>query len=531
MSTQTDQNDTSRIALSMRAVDTASFRTSKAGDELSDRLRRNLGLQHRYEPARLAIARSVAIGTPPPSVSQGDGELGKVINGRNLFGEEDLPVWIALLVENADGRVTDLESLAEEVRRHWHRGIHVLSEEWTNCDANYERFVLYLSEKTGIERVEGTVAPDDASNGSQGAESHWNEPPIQGAIKLRLGDPGTDLNTGETLTWHLNGKGSPHVALMGATGTGKTRLARNLLAQARSATSAPVLIFDFKGDLSDDRAFLRTLDAQVLEVPSQSVPLDVLYTHSMTQSELSNAAMRFRESFARIPNGNVGAVQQDLLRDAARNALRRRRPDNPISIHDVRDELQSLYSQASRRPDIVTSTFNDLTQEGIELFTPQQSPLEFFSSSWIIDVHEAQETAQRLVVFLVLDALYATFKSLRDSAMDSDGNRTIRSILVVDEARRVLGYGQPSLSSLVRESRSKGMSIFLISQSPDDYDTVDDNFLEQIGLTVCFRCNSQSPSVLKACLGQNVDLAGLQDGVAVTRLPGKPQPLRFQAWE
>jgi hypothetical protein len=74
------------------------------------------------------------------------------------------------------------------------------------------------------------------------------------------------------------------------------------------------------------------------------------------------------------------------------------------------------------------------------------------------------------------------------------------------------------------------MSVFLISQSPEDYDTVEDNFLEQIGLAVCFRANSTSPRVLKACLGQAVDLAGLPDGVAVTRLPNQPGVTRVKAW-
>ena len=47
---------------------------------------------------------------------------------------------------------------------------------------------------------------------------------------------------------------------------------------------------------------------------------------------------------------------------------------------------------------------------------------------------------------------------------------------------------------------AKGMSVFLISQSPDDFDTVEDNFLDQIGLTACFRSNGTSPRVLRACL-------------------------------
>ena len=118
-----------------------------------------------------------------------------------------------------------------------------------------------------------------------------------------------------------------------------------------------------------------------------------------------------------------------------------------------------------------------------------------------------------------------------DAPMDRQNHRALRLVLVVDEARRVLNYGQLSLIGLVRESRSKGASVFLISQSPDDFDTDEEDFLSQIGLTACFRSNSTCPKVLKACLGQTVDLAGLPDGVAVTRLPGQPGVTRIKAWE
>jgi DNA sulfur modification protein DndE len=158
-------------------------------------------------------------------------------------------------------------------------------------------------------------------------------------------------------------------------------------------------------------------------------------------------------------------------------------------------------------------------------------PADFFGHSWVIDVHEAPETAQRLIVFLMLDALYAYFKSLADAPLDRQNHRALRLVLVVDEARRVLSYGQQSLIGLVRESRSKGMSVFLISQSPDDYDSVEDNFLENIGLGFCFRTNATSSRVLRAWLGQSVDLASLPDGVAVTRLPGQPGVTRVKAWE
>jgi DNA helicase HerA-like ATPase len=314
---------------------------------------------------------------------------------------------------------------------------------------------------------------------------------------------------------------------MGGTGSGKTRLARSLLGQIRKQTKVPCVIFDFKGDLAGNQEFVSEVGATVVDSPDNPVLLDVL--HIPDKSQIANSAVRFRDSFVRIPKNRPGAVQADELRDAAKSAFQRYRPGRPIEISAVRDELLALYAPTSRKGNVLTATFNELMQW--KLFDPRMSPADFFRQSWIIDVHKAAESAQRLVVFLVLDALYAYFKSLPDSAVDARGHRALRLVLVVDEARRVLSYGQPSLISLVRESRSKGISVFLISQSPEDYDTTEEDFLDQIGLTVCFKANGTSPRVLKACLGQTVDLAGLPDGVAVTRLPGQSGVKRIKAWE
>ena len=46
-----------------------------------------------------------------------------------------------------------------------------------------------------------------------------------------------------------------------------------------------------------------------------------------------------------------------------------------------------------------------------------------------------------------------------------------------------------------------------------------------------FRTNA-APAALKRVFGENVDLAGLPNGVCVTRLPDpeRKRPLRVQAW-
>ena len=242
--------------------------------------------------------------------------------------------------------------------------------------------------------------------------------------------------------------------------------------------------------------------------------------------EVTNAAMRFRDSFVRVAKSKPGGVQLDYLREAGVRALN---GALPITIADVGESLHEVYTENRRKSDAVTATFNDLTSW--TLFEPKLPPAEFFNQSWIIDVHEAPEAAQRFIVFLILDALYTHMKSLPDSAIDAKGHRELRLVVGIDEARKVLGYGQPSLISLVRESRSKGASIFLISQSPDDYDQEEDNFLENVGLALCFKTNATSSRALRSWLGQQVDLGGLPAGVAVTRLPGHAGVARVRAWE
>lgn len=514
----------------LRSVDSANFKTSKRADAVNDLLKAKLGLQHRYEPARLAIAHSLAMPEPAPQLSVDDADdSGKVIMGKTLFGDDESPVWVAMIVEKAGTPHPSVEDIQEQVRRHWHRGILLLQAEWESCagenpEGVYERFILFLAQRAGLPAhglSSGAVAGEDGpeANGSRSAVP----------VTVRLGDPGTDERTGLPATWLLNGKGSPHVALMGGTGSGKTRLARSILGQIRTQTKVPCIIFDFKGDLAGNPDFVNEVGATVIASPSKPVPLDVLHIPDRSAGEITNGAIRFRDSFVLIPKGRIGPVQSGELRDAAKTAFTKQGSGKPIEITTIRDELLALYATNSRKGNTLTETFHELTQW--RLFDPRMSPADFFKRSWIIDVHAAQETAQRLIVFLVLDALYAYFKALPDSAMNKQGHRALRCVLVVDEARRVLSYGQPSLISLVRESRSKGMSVFLISQSPEDYDTAEEDFLDQIGLTVCFKANGSSPRVLKACLGQTVDLAGLPDGVAVSRLPGQKTVSRIRAWE
>lgn len=110
----------------------------------------------------------------------------------------------------------------------------------------------------------------------------------------------------------------------------------------------------------------------------------------------------------------------------------------------------------------------------------------------------------------------------------------MRLVIVIDEAHHYLPCKQQTLENMVREVRSKGVAVWLFSQSPDDFDQPQYNFAREMGLSMVFSCVLEKPKMLEAVLGGKVDprrLSQLGAGVALTRPPGSDSPVEVQAWE
>lgn len=492
-------------------INNANFTTSLSADAQNEEFRRRFGLKGRNVVARLAIARSMSVVSPPP-VLQED-ERGKVIKGVNLFGD-DLRVWLAFLLEHAQSEDVALDQVQDLVGRHWSRGLSLLVDDWKAAGEDFDRFVLNLASQAGV-KAEGKAQTRDISEAG-------GFRPRATAVVLPIGES-IEVSSKEKVEWTLNAPGgSPHVAVLGAAGTGKTRIATTMLRDIRKQSGAPVLLFDMaKGDLASNTKLVDALGATVVDPLRKPIPLDVLYS---TAQELRQASMRFRESFKRVPGSRIGDAQGDVLRQAAEAAFA---GTHPIKLSDIYDRLREIYATKRKKDDIVTATFKDMTSW--DLFEPQLVPGEFFGRSWIVDLHKAPDAVKRLVCFLLFDAVHTYLSHSDDSLLDEAGNRALRLVMAVDEARLVLGYEHQSLISLVRESRSKGGVIMFMSQSPDDFDQKNENFFENIGLAVCFRTAARS-SALNALLGQPVDLNGLKNGVCVTRLVDRGV-VQVRAWE
>lgn len=511
------------MSISLVEVAGANFRTDYDSDKLNTEFMGRLGMRKRYLPARLAISRSLAISAP--LVPQGDElEPGKVIKGDTLFGTGTaLSVWLALVVEKTEQPEMDVKQLIATVGAHWRRGLAKLDEEWEQSGGQLNAFVRRMVDVADLRQAGGRL-PGTPGGDMSGVTFS------SGEIRVPLGEIGEDLNSREKTLWSLNGKGgSPHTAIMGGSGSGKTVMAAAMLRAIREQAPVPLLAFDFKGDLEGftgtkgQTALGETFEAQVIEPPRMPIPLDVLALSQKDQFGIDEAALRFRESLSRLKGSRLGSVQRNYVHEAASRALT---SEDPCELHHIRDRLLDVYQEHEAKEDGATSSMEELCR--FPLFEPKFSPAEFFQKSWIIKLPpNVPEDSRTIVVNLLLDALDQYLNSLVDADTNLDGARGLRVLCMIDEAHQILGTKLPSLSRLVRMSRSKGGAVMLVSQSPDDFSGEDDEFLDNMGLVAAFSTNAK-PSAAARILGKGANLTSLQTGQCFVRVDKATK--KIKAW-
>lgn len=507
----------------MNELFTAHFSISTDAAETARKLKRDLGFESNYEVARLALGLSMGQDRYP--VKQGTGSAG-TIRGNILFGKDDYPLWIGLLLTNylhyhpEEENNISLSMLQSAVRAHWDNGIRIMYDLWEQCDEDENKFWDKLIRSHAD-------LPDVVLHEEKSLSSSSSSSPA-GAVRLVLGHVlRKNGETGDEFAHDVNGKGyAPHIAIMGQAGSGKTRVMTHILQQMKKQAQCPVILVDLgKGDLGRNDALIQSLGATVLSVPEQPIPLDMFHVADMSDTNLTTAAMEnFRDAFAQVA-GKLGPKQSDNIAEALLPLFR---SQQRITFQKIKETVDAFYADHGLSKDSVVSTVNSLTLR--ELFRPDLSPDEFFGKSWVITFANARTEVKTFAVCLLLSALDFYLKRQPEAALDADGYRSLHLVLAIDEARELLGMNHVGLANNIRLHRSKGLSVILVSQSPDDYDGKKDDYLENIGLPLCLKTNAASPRSLKNMFKGDINFASLQPGTcySVDARASRPVLLKLQ---
>src|SRR5581483_61517 len=347
-------------------------------------------------------------------------------------------------------------------------------------------------------------------------------------------DLGTHCRTNKVISHILTRPGgTPHLAIMGRNGSGKTRTGLALLSQVviKAGYAIPVLVFDYaKGDIAANEAFINSIGATVVAPPEQRIPLAPLSIVQRDEHSSRLAAHRFRDSINSVVR--LGPKQHSrclkIIGEAYEVA-----PGSTPDLDDLVRIALRMYEEHDWPEDSLLACLRDFSEFPLFHSSINGTENRFFQTSHVIDLHGLPEGLRKLAAFLVLDRLYAEIMTLPDAPLDAAGNRQLRFIIVIDEAHHYLPCKQPTLEQIVREVRSKGVAVWLLSQSPDDFDQPRYNFAREVGLAVVFSCVLEKPKMLEALLGGEVDpkrLSQLPAGVALTRVTGSEEPAEVQIW-
>lgn len=297
-----------------------------------------------------------------------------------------------------------------------------------------------------------------------------------------------------------------HLAIMGKPGVGKTQFLLKILTDIRiqSNFQTNFIYFDYKGDVVDNARFLELARVQPFRLlqGGQSLPINPFILPDYDEQTINVSAREKAESFASI-NSKLGVVQKGALTEAIRAAYAKRAgsatpyPDFP----DVLEVALAAYDDDGKKDDSLIEVLRDMSD--FDLFWRhghEAAPMERVSNrTMLIDVH-AMPVLKELVGYLVIERLYKEMTTLPDSPV-MEGRRTIRTILVIDEAHNYLGQKNMFLQRIIREGRSKGVVVFFASQSPNDYQQKFFNFQELLEFAYIFQCDGVAPGSVQDILG------------------------------
>ena len=487
-----------RIKLSKEATD----------DLFAVKQRLKLSGQDDYIVARIAFGRSLQV-KDEPEVQRDNfiktGDKKKEIKFSTLEQKHGL-LMRALITQKYNKKVS-IEEYQDLLEKHIEHGLWLIRKE-TETLNGYD----YLS---SIAQVITGQSPTGNKTIS-----------IQKALSTNIINAyiGKELHTQESIHFPINVRNNPHFAIIGGSGSGKTYFLKHLLTEIRrqSKFNTNFIIFDYKdGDIAKDESFVKETKAKVINVKKRPLPLNLFWDAVGDEREEKACAERIVNLIGDVEN--IGKVQEQKLYNEIVDAFETTRPFPDFNI--LYNNYRAKLEDKNKDGDTITGILRPISDQRFFVSNKQHIYKNWTENTFIIDIHDIPPKNRDLLCFLVLNYVHNELKKLGVAPVDKATNaRHIRTVIVIDEAHYFLNQPKRAkiLQNMIRDVRSSGGAIVLASQSPDDYDKAEFDFLEQMEFPVVLKSTPKSHKFLQQKFGVNKteakkllsDLANLDRGQA-----------------
>lgn len=302
-----------------------------------------------------------------------------------------------------------------------------------------------------------------------------------------------------------------NMGIIGTMGTGKTQLARSIIAQfskegVHNLGGRPIgmLVFDYKGDYKDE-SFLKSVSGHVYRNKLPFNPLKLIVNDDVVDLNLpAITADRISDSLAKAyglglkQQNNIKQVIVDAYKEVGITEDSSTWVINPPTMKRVID----LYIETYEANDKAFALLSNLRDYNV--FTPDNknciSILEWLDSVRVFDLTIYSDETKRVVVSLLLDLFFAEMKQLGESEQEN-GFREIRSMILVDEAKEFMSKDFNSLRGIISQGRSFGVGMILASQYVSDFRTQKEDYSQSILSWMIHHVNSISRAEISSIFG------------------------------
>ncbi len=306
-----------------------------------------------------------------------------------------------------------------------------------------------------------------------------------------------------------------HILIAGATGSGKTTLAKCLILQL-TKLNVPVLVFDLHGEYRDLSGFMK------LSIEDGSLKINLLANPFTGYS--SEYAEFIVDVFTEVLDLTL---PQSVMLSKTLEAVAK--SDNP-SIGKLVDAIESLSVKSYAEYETKMALLRKLTKftrgQGAKLFSSGSIEWDVLSSKpCIIDLSTVfSSELRKLLVYLILRYIYDAIKLSGETA-------NLRLAVLLEEVEKISPeYGQNDLSIidyLVSEARKFGVCLIMTAQSLSRLSTA---ILQNTGTKVILRQASLddikvASKILAVSSSTSKMLVSLRAGWAFVKTIQAPAPV------
>lgn len=290
-------------------------------------------------------------------------------------------------------------------------------------------------------------------------------------IRLRVGES----FSGEEILFELNNTeihNNAHVAVAGNSGVGKTYFANSILKQIVKESSGQVnfIFLDFKGLSEEDEKknveFFQSTNCSLIKAPHIQFPVNpISFIDNVNEK---NKLMGINKLVDIITSySNIGKNQQQTLKDAIKDSFDGLKGNQYPTFREI---YEKVLEKEGEKASTLRQILEDLSE--LDLFANTiDTNNDFLNGNYYLSLSgDLPKSVRFTSVFLIINYIYNTFMNM-DKAPIEGKYQGMRYVLLIDEAHTIFKEkkSQELLEKILREIRSQGVSVVLLSQGIEEF--------------------------------------------------------------